>query len=258
MKYIGIRGHRGSGKNTISYLIGQTIQYVLDGEQDDYKTAYCGWCDDMINDEQIIHECSLRSIYFESFGDTPKMFIEMLLGCPHSYLYDDYYKDNIVVNLRDFSTKDRETLPAETKLYTREELYNEMSKVPATITKNKYILMREFILYFGIDMMQRYLGLDIWVKALKSNQKFYGYIFDENNYKIYTDLKTPSEVTYIKNNDGVIIKIDRPDHKKKSMGLDKLSHDDRVDYNIIVDKSLHDMYNTIYDVSKSIIEKFKQ
>ena len=29
MNYIGIRGHRGAGKQTIAYLLGETIDYIL-------------------------------------------------------------------------------------------------------------------------------------------------------------------------------------------------------------------------------------
>ena len=29
MNYIGIRGHRGAGKKTIAYLLGETINYIL-------------------------------------------------------------------------------------------------------------------------------------------------------------------------------------------------------------------------------------
>ena len=93
--------------------------------------------------------------------------------------------------------------------------------------------------------MQRYFGANVWVKSMKNSAEFYTSIFDDNNsYKIFTDLKTPSEVTYIKGLGGKIIKVSRPDHKKIQKGLDKLGQDTRVDYEIVVGE---DLYKTIFD-----------
>ena len=43
MKYIGVRGHRGAGKISISYLLGNTLEYLIKNKgviQDDYNTLY--------------------------------------------------------------------------------------------------------------------------------------------------------------------------------------------------------------------------
>ena len=254
MKYIGIRGHRGAGKSTISYLLGNTINFLLKKSEDNFDELYRTWCDDIIKDEKIIHECSLDYVYFDSFSDTLKFWVRLLIGCPDDYIYDDYYKDHTVINLKDFSYKIYDEIPQNLKLYTHEELYSVMPKdrAPITITKNIYINLRNFIMYFGLEIMQRFFGANVWVKSLKSSSEFYNSIFnEENSIKIFIDIKTPGEVTYIKNNNGIVIKVSRP---QPSKGIDKLSQDNRFDYEIIVDKELYDTKENILNISKRILE----
>ena len=137
-KVIGIRGHRGAGKTTISYLIGNTINYLIKNKEilNDFNDLYRTWCDDIISDEKIIHECGLDYVYFDSFSDTLKLWVKLLIGCPTEYMYDDYYKDHMVINMKDFSYKIHEELPE--NLPTHSELYEMMPKDKAstTITKN--------------------------------------------------------------------------------------------------------------------------
>lgn len=262
MNYIGIRGHRGAGKNTVAYLLGNCINYILSDKFNDEKfnELFQIWCDDIVTNEKIIHSASLDKVYFESFGDTLKMIIQLILGCPQEFLYSDYHKDHVVINLRDFSYKDYEVIPEDINIYSSGDLFKMMSlsKQPITITKNTYVTLREFIMYFGREVMQRYFGLNVWVKSLNSSQEFFTNIFNEpDEYKIYTDLKTPAEVTYIKNKEGVIVKVSRPSNKKPSKGIDKLSQDNRFDYEVIIDKDLYSIKDQILNISKEIISKNK-
>lgn len=256
-KVIGIRGHRGAGKTTISYLIGNTINYLIKNKEilNDFNDLYRTWCDDIISDEKIIHECGLDYVYFDSFSDTLKLWVILLIGCPKDYLYDDYYKDHLVINMKDFSYKVYDNLPD--NLLTHNQLYELIpkDKNPSTITKNIYISLRDFILYFGMEVMQRYFGMNIWVKSLKNSSPFYNSIFDDDiSYRIFTDVKTPGEITYIRNDKkGIIIKVSRPGHKKISKGLDRLGQDTRFDYEIVVGEELYDTKEQIIKIVKSII-----
>ena len=254
---IGIRGHRGAGKTTISYLVGNTIDYLIRNKEikDDFNQLYRTWCDDIIGDEKIIHNCNLDYVYFDSFSDTLKIWIVLLIGCPKDYLYDDYYKDHMVINMKDFSYQVYDELPK--NILTHNELYELMpkDKNPTTITKNIYVSLRDFILYFGMDIMQRYFGANVWIKTLKNSSTFYNSLFeDDESYKVFMDVKTPGEITYIKNDKkGKIIKVTRPGYKKTSKGIDKLNQDTRYDYEIIVDGDLYDTKEQIVKIVKQII-----
>ena len=259
MHYIGIRGHRGAGKNTVSYLLGNIINEMIKTKSFEISDElFQAWCDDIVNDEKIIHEIGLDHIYFESIGDTLKVLIHLIVGCPLDYLYSDYHKDHVVINLRDFSHKIYEEIPEEIKLTNSTELFESIPKTcpPITITKNIFITLREFILYFGKEVMQRFFGLDVWVKSLKSSKGIFPLSSypEDNSYKIYTDLKTPSEVTYVKKMNGYIVKVSRPNHKKPK-GLDKLSQDTRIDYKVIIGDNLYDIKEQLINIAVDIINK---
>ena len=258
MNYIGIKGHRGAGKKTIAYLLGNTINYLIEGKEDvSFDDAFNKWCDDIMSDENVIQDVSLTNVYFDSFGDTPKVLVGLLLGCDTSYLYDDYHKDHVVINLRDFSHKEYEEIPDDIKLYNSQELYVMFSKntAPAVITKNTYTTLREFIMYFGREVMQRFFGVEVWIKSLKSNADLFTNIFnDDNAYRIYYDIKAPSETTYILNKNGVVVKVDRPGHKKKNSILNR-SNDNRSDYQITIKDSIYNLKNDILVIAKNIIDK---
>lgn len=259
MKYIGVRGHRGAGKISISYLLGNTLEYLVKNKgviQDDYNTLYDTWVDDVMADENCIYSASLNNVMFESFSSTILFFIELITGISVECLISDYYKDHMLVNLKDFTTVEYSEIPKDLKIYTHEAVYDAIPKdlPPAQIADDVYMLLRDFIIYFGMDVMQRFFGVDVWVKSLDMGYK----ILPEdyyNDYKIYFDVKTPAEVSCIRNKKGFIININRSLNKKESKDLNKLSKDNRIDYNIEIKGSLKDLKNQIIDICKDIYSK---
>ena len=58
-------------------------------------------------------------------------------------------------------------------------------------------------------------------------------------YKIFTDCKFPSEISYIINNFGTIIKVNRDNHMKSETQISEaLKNDNRFDYEINFDGNL--------------------
>ena len=269
MHYIGVSGHRGAGKSSIAYLIGRTLELICQGhskliDNDEYYNSfYSEWCEELMISENCINETNLNYIYFESFSDSIKTFIRLLLGCPEEYLYEDKYKDIIVVNVRDLSCKPLDSFVEPPKLITAQEFYKSMpfeyNETPIALVTNSYMLLREFIMYFGLEVMQRFFGRNVWVKSLKANSSQYDKFYSTGvNYKIFIDLKTPAEATYIKQASGVIINVNRPSHKKGQSGLERLGarHSDKIDYNITVDGDLYSLKDAIREIAKDINDKF--
>lgn len=256
MNYIGIRGHRGAGKSSVGCLLG----LVMDAMLKDYPIEYIDdnwrdWCNNIMKDPLFVYNCSLDKVYLESFSDNIKVFVQMILGCPQEYLYNDRYKDTIVVNFRDFTYKEYDP-NTHKDLFTADQMYDSINKEedPQPFRKNSYMTLREFILYFGLEVMQRFFGRNVWVKSLKSNTELWGNIFNESNYyKIFLDLKTPAEATYIKQCDGVIINVTRPDNKKGSSGLERLGQDNRVDYELLVESDLYSIKEQVINIANSIL-----
>lgn len=270
MNYIGIRGHRGAGKCSIAYLLGNTLEYINkigdpEASQNLFKNNYNKWCDNLMESENCINNASLEYVYFDSFSDSIKLFIKLILGCPDEYVYEDKYKDLIIINLKDLSYKPISEFEKEPKLKTANEIYKlmpfESDEDPIKLYNDHYMKLSEFIMYFGFEVMQRFFGKNIWVKIMQSNSSVYDGYFDEisgrSYYKIFSDIKAVAEKSFIKNNNGVIINIVRPGHKKgRSKLQDDFIQDD--DFNIIVDGDLYSIKDKIINLAKNINDKFKQ
>ena len=261
MSLIGIRGHRGSGKKTVAYLLGRTIDYIVgwNGEFDmkDYIEHFERWCEDIRQNEDIIYNIDLKRVYFDSFGDAPRIHVKMLLGCNTDWLYSDYMKDHVVVCLNDFTCKEYDDVPSSVKTATEvNKLMIEKSKNgPADLSKEEPIFMtlREFILYFGIFVMQMGFGKNVWVKSYKANSNMFINIFNEEyKYRIYMDIKSISELMFVKDSGGVIINVERPGHKKKDTELSFNNFQDD-DYKIKIGSKLEELADPVLKIARDII-----
>ena len=220
MNYIGIRGHRGAGKASIAFLLGQTIEtmYRFPNLSDiSFSEMYERWCKSLMKDvDEAYSETGNYRVYYESFSDNITVLVQLFLGCPDEYLTDDY-KDDIIVNIKDLSCCHRESWTG-SKLITANEMFAKIDTeaAPQNIVMNHYMTMREFILYFGMEIMQRFFGKNVWVNMVRSTSLSQDKWFDNDgvSFKIFRDLKTSAEAQFIKDLNGVIIKVVRPSNKK--------------------------------------------
>lgn len=240
-KIIGIRGHRGAGKTSVAYLLGNALELLADGNIDKYDELYEGWVKGLIDgwvDNQFNY------VYIDSFGDAPKAMVQQLLGCDFKYLWEDGWKDKAVVNLKTFDIEE----VIDDNLISIDEIQNWLNN---GAQEEKKILLRDFILYFGQNVMQNCFGKDVWVKSTSQNDKRNEDIFD-NQIRIYEDIKAPTELSYIINKGGKIINVERNGYKKKG-GLDLLKDDDRWDYCInIKGDDLMSIKEKILNIAKEI------
>lgn len=265
-KYIGIRGHRGSGKNTISYLLGTAIDYLMTHKSwDNFTPTYENAVRRIMLDEDIFSDHNLKYIYFEAFSDEPKILLSQLIGIKPSSLYNDWLKDSMIVNLKDFSyTQAKDKLELHAKLnrlnpYTAKTLKEAIDNNPNLLQNDTYIVLRELIIYYSKYIMQQYFGKNVWIKAREVNdwkeESFYGSNYT-TIYKIFTDCKFTSEISYIKDKSGIIINVKRPDNIKDATEItNELSEDSRIDYEITIDTNLTDekLINQIKCITDKII-----
>ena len=270
IKYIGIRGHRGSGKNTVAYLLGNVIQYCIDNDKDKNTTVedvlnnntfnimYRICCEHIKNDESsALDEMNTPNVYLDSFGDIPRTLLQLITGIPNEYFYSDYYKDHVVVNLKDFSWKvdDNEVnLKSLCSAQTVIEKVEREGFEKSTI----YLSLREFIVYFA-NVCMKYLGQNVWVKSMKASQinTYDDYYNIGTQYRIFRDLKAPSELTYVKDLEGIIIKVDRPKFKKSRKGVESLDNDNRFDYELTIKEDIstdEDLKRGIVDIVLKLIQ----
>lgn len=257
--YIGICGHRGAGKNTMAYLIANTIEYIIsDGDKEEYPNRFNQWCNEIMQDESLIYSLSLKSSYIESFSTDIKSYINLLTGIPVEHMYSDLCKENIAINLKDLSEIDVNDIENKELLISREKLFELRNTKDITqISSDLYITLGDFILYFGYDIIQRFFGANFWIKSLKKNDDRWGSVWvNDNICKIYPDVKTECERDYIKDHDGVIIKVVRPTHKKTASPLSK---DINFKEDITIESKegrLFDLKDDIYDISTGILSRY--
>jgi len=246
-KIIGIRGHRGAGKESVTYLIAKTLQYINDtnassvSDPNRYTETYKQWIQELVDDKNsAFSNIDLNCVYIDSFGDAPKAMVQQLLGCDFKYLWDEYWKDHVVVDLQTFDIEEVNELPG--GLITADDLVDGYG-----VGK---ISLREFILYFGINVMQKYFGQDVWVKSTAQNDKMNeGF---EEGFRIYSDIKAPTELTYVINRGGKIINVERKGRKKIG-GMDLLKGDDRYDYLVsIKNDDLMSIKDTIWGITNKL------
>jgi hypothetical protein len=258
VKYIGIRGHRGAGKSTIAFLLANAINYLLyELPEEGFDEAFARWCRDIKENPELVNYLDFSRIIVEEFGDGPKIMVSMLTGIEFSNI-TDHTKDNTVINLRTFEKLDKSEIDTN-KLYSAEEVAGWSEKAnpgdtPPEHAPDVWMTLRQFILYFGVYIMQNFFGRDVWVKTLIANTTYWNGLFpeDKNLYKIIADVKTPAEIDFIKSKDGTIISVERPNHLKMP-GMDFLKNDKRCDYQLIISEDVTELSSSILNIAKNII-----
>lgn len=248
MKYIGITGHRGSGKTSTAYLIGNILELIEKGySKNDLKSYYNEWCETIKNNPNAIYDCALNYIYFDEFGEMPKSFVAQLLSIDMSVLDNDIMKDSMYVNLLDF------------RLYSLED--NFMVVDSDWLLKNRavkytgepiYMSLREFVKCFSIDIMQKYFGSNVWLKVLRVNDDKWNE--PDSGWRVFSDVKTTDEIEYIKNKNGVLILTKHPSKRKSKKGITNI---EECNPNYVIDTTgeLIDLFDSIYEIAKNIYEK---
>lgn len=248
MKYIGITGHRGSGKTSTAYLLGNILDCLKHGHSKEaIKMYYTDWCGKIKNNQNSIYDCALDYIYFDEFGEMPKSFVAQLLSIDMSVLDNDTMKDTMYVNLNDF------------KLYSLEDHFCIVDSNWLLLNKSDncfgepvYMPLREFVKCFSIDIMQNIFGSNVWLKVLKVNDSKWNE--PDSGWRVFSDVKTIDEIEYIKNKQGVLIRTKQPSNKKSKKGITNIENCSP-DYIIDTSGELIDLFDSIYEIAIDIFEK---
>lgn len=216
MKVIGISGKKGSGKNYIAEVIAELA--YLKGK-------------------------STREI---SFADKLKDMCSLLTGINLSYFYDQYAKENMIINLRTFESKMRDN----EKLTFIPEINHRFINHP---DEDSWINIRTFLQYFGTGVMHKAFGPFIWVNSVINSLHHIN-----SDYVIIPDVRFKHEAEAIKRLGGVIVRVDNKyaDHKDSHISENDLNHYDfdfRIsnDYDGKIDNSKHindqvtELFNTL-------------
>jgi hypothetical protein len=190
-------------------------------------------------------------VYYDEFGELPKSMVASLLGIDMSILDDDFMKDNMYVNLKDF-TIHKELEPTVTSDDYIKSIPFDKPKLIRRISTDSYMKLREFVKMFSVDIMQRVYGTNVWLKSRNRMLEQYGEI--EDGWRIFTDVKRGDELLYIKDKNGLIIKVQRPINRKKDNGILNIDNVE-VDYTLTITTDISDMFEELYNIAKDIYDK---
>ena len=249
MQFIGITGHRGSGKTSVGYLLGNMLNAIRKGsEKEDIEIMFKDWCNTIKANENAIYDCPLYYVYFDEFGEMPKSFVAQLLSIDMTVLDNDTMKDTMYVNMKDFKLYSKDSA---FKIITAEDILAGNRR-----WKDCYISLREFAKVFSIDIMQKFFGTDVWLKSRVVNDEKWQ-VSSMDGWKVFSDVKTKDEIKYIRDNAGIIIRTIRPSHKKSDAGITNTENSD-VDFIINTEGQLNDLFDKIYNIAEEIYEKSRQ
>lgn len=252
MQFIGITGHRGSGKTSVGYLLGNILDCLKrDYSKDEIEDLYPTWCATIKENNNAIYDCCLDNVYFDEFGDMPKAFVASLLSVDMNILNNDTLKDKMFVNMKDFKLYPYDK---SFKVLTAKELVEYTKANSPKRWPDVYVSLRNFAAYFSINIMQSIFGTDVWVKTRRQNESLYG----EPNfeYTIFSDVKTKEEINYIKEKNGVMIRTLNPSTRKSDIGISNTENTD-ADFIINTEGNLVDLFNKIYEIGEKIYEMFR-
>jgi hypothetical protein len=248
MKYIGITGHRGSGKNTTAYLLGNILERMRRGQsKESIEMVFPKWCETIRKDNNAIYDTSLYYVYFDEFGELPKSMVAQLLGIDMGILDNDFMKDHMYVNLKDFTLHRDVT----TDVVTSEQHISMVNIYKPKHIQKVYMTLREFVKMFSVDIMQRIFGTNVWLKSRLRQNEQYGEV--EDGWRIFTDVKLGDELLYIKDKNGVVIEVNRPVNRKNDNGISNIEGVD-VDYTITIMTDISEMFEDLYKIAKDIYE----
>ena len=198
---VGIKGHKGSGKDTIASM----IHYIM--AVGTTAATYDNW---EIADKVTKDELDVPTIHF---ADKIKDDLSLMLGINRECFDSQEYKDNKYYHIRTGSFKTakmiREFPIPEITLSDLKE--NNFANWVNSYNKDCVIKLRTLMQYYGTEIIRDQLGSNIWVKiGIDTAIKYKDYY----GYAVIADVRFHNESQAIYEVGGKLIYIQK-DVKKK-------------------------------------------
>ena len=206
---IGFAGAAGSGKDTISDIFKDTLNFyhlekiILTDLEDNFREAlYLK----QSGKQKLTNKNQKRNIVHSfSLGDPLKEMIAFICNIPLERFYDKTkYTEEYVYDIDKGEMVYLEDVKKPYKLYSSEE-YNDvvsnglLSKKQVTFNHTRLISIREIMVYIGNYLMYRRFSENIYCNKIFKDEEIQNCL-NENKIIIVNDIRFDSEVKYLLDN----------------------------------------------------------
>lgn len=255
--YIGIHGLAGSGKDTVAKM----LYSILNCNNFIDKKVALKYYKDVFenNDDPLITSATYRSnlntkhaigvdnrCICIAFADSCKQICSEIFGIPLSRFYYDKENAWVCINNGFKFTENRPYYG----ITTADEFYNYRERMLASGSEI-WMSLRELLVYVGTYVLQEAFGRNIFVNNVEKSVRKSMSNIDYLNYAIFTDVRFPHEVEYIKDHNGVIINIIRKSANAKRLNnIAEHSLDDEEGYDFTVENNgtMEDLFNSVWEM----------
>lgn len=228
---IAVSGVKGSGKDSVSSM----LQYCLSVHKMFRQYFFYKYFRKLISPKY-------QKL---AFADPIKRILSILLNVPVSKFNNRHFKEDCVVNISTLEF----TLSAFTDDANKlsDSKFNRMIKSldPELVQSN--LTIRQLMQYFGTEICQKYFGRNVWINCTLRHA---------NKPTIISDLRFKAEFEAVKNKNGIIIYVNRPNYTFGEHASEKemkeLLENNKYDFIIDNNSTVKDLFNEI----KSICNDF--
>lgn len=178
-----------------------------------------------------------------SFASTMKEVLSILINEPIEKFNDREFKENYYINLKTIRIT---TFPPKKLIITDKKLNKLIKNDDLNSISDYYITIRQLLQIFGTEIIRTYFGDNFWVLRT---------LLIDNNI-IISDLRFINEYTEVKNNNGIVIYIDRnqaPGLHRSESEVIELYNENKFDYIIKNTSDLKNLFNNIVQLVPKIL-----
>ena len=222
-KLIAVSGVKGSGKDSVSSM----LQYCLSVPKMFRQYFFYKYFRKWVNPKY-------KRL---AFADPLKKMLSNLLNLDLHYFYERAYKENIIVDISTLDIKPFGEKVSDSK-------FNRLVKQLDPSLSESNLSLRQLLQYFGTEIMQKYFGKRVWINSTLRNC---------SEYTIISDLRFIEEYKAIKERNGVVIYISRPDHEfgqhASEREMKELLENNKYDFVINNNGSIEDLFNQVKNIT---------
>ena len=242
--YIGLNGLAGSGKDTVAKMLKVILLKDWDSiEQckEYYNQKYAGpHILATYNKEQDYYKESVMCI---AFADQLKYICSSIFGIPVKRFYENKSNAWICIN-KDFHYT--EIRPD--NVITCEEYYYNCAEYKNSSVRY-YLSLRDILVYIGTYVLQQDVNKQVFINIIRNTIQEVSFNNPDLKFIIVTDIRFTHEFDYVTENNGITIKITRPEvNALDNIAEHDLDDEDRYTYTIENNGTYDDLFQQVWDL----------